>query len=41
MKRSAVFQFRSGASFFHRLDPLTKLAWLIGVSLLALRAIKG
>jgi energy-coupling factor transport system permease protein len=38
MRRSAVFQFRSGHSFFHRLDPLTKLAWLVGVSLLAFGA---
>src|SRR5215468_6004982 len=38
MKRSNVFQFRSGCSVFHRLDPLSKLAWLIGVSLLAFGA---
>ncbi len=38
MSRSNVFQFRSGRSVFHRLDPLSKLAWLIGVSLLAFGA---
>jgi energy-coupling factor transport system permease protein len=38
VKRSNVFQFRSGSSIFHRLDPLSKLAWLIGVSLLAFGA---
>ncbi|WP_131118809.1 energy-coupling factor transporter transmembrane component T family protein [Lichenihabitans psoromatis] len=38
MMRSGVFQFRSGTSFFHRLDPLTKLAWLVGISLLAFGA---
>ena len=38
MTRSNVFQFRSGRSVFHRLDPLSKLAWLIGVSLLAFGA---
>ena len=38
MKRSASFQFRAGRSFFHRLDPLTKVAWLIGISLLAFGA---
>ncbi len=38
MKRSAAFQFRAGSSFFHRLDPLTKLAWLVGISLLAFGA---
>ncbi len=41
MKRSAVFQFRSGDSFFHRLDPLTKLVWLVGVSLMAFGAYIG
>ena len=41
MKRSAVFQFRSGNSFFHRLDPLTKLVWLVGVSLMAFGAYIG
>jgi len=29
MSRSTAFQFRSGNSFFHRLDPLTKFAWLL------------
>jgi energy-coupling factor transport system permease protein len=38
MRRSTAFQFRSGNSFFHRLDPLTKLAWLLAVSLLAFGA---
>jgi energy-coupling factor transport system permease protein len=38
MRRSNVFQFRSGSSIFHRLDPLSKLAWLVGVSLLAFGA---
>ncbi|MDR3495577.1 MAG: energy-coupling factor transporter transmembrane component T [Ancalomicrobiaceae bacterium] len=38
MKRSNAFQFHSGTSIFHRLDPLSKLAWLIGVSLLAFGA---
>jgi energy-coupling factor transport system permease protein len=38
MKRSNVFQFRSGRSVFHRLDPLSKLVWLVGVSLLAFGA---
>ncbi len=41
MKRSAVFQFRAGTSFFHKLDPLTKLAWLFGISLLAFGAYIG
>jgi energy-coupling factor transport system permease protein len=38
MKRSNAFQFRTGRSVFHRLDPLSKLAWLVGVSLLAFGA---
>ncbi|MFC7400569.1 energy-coupling factor transporter transmembrane component T family protein [Chelatococcus sp. GCM10030263] len=38
MRRSTAFQFRAGGSFFHRLDPLTKLAWLLAVSLLAFGA---
>ena len=38
MKRSNAFQFRSGSSVFHRLDPLSKLVWLVGVSLLAFGA---
>jgi energy-coupling factor transport system permease protein len=41
MNRSTAFQFRAGTSFFHRLDPLTKLAWLVGVSLLAFGAYIG
>lgn len=38
MSRSTAFQFRAGDSFFHRLDPLTKLAWLVAISLLAFGA---
>jgi energy-coupling factor transport system permease protein len=38
MRRSNVFQFRAGRSVFHRLDPMSKLVWLIGVSLLAFGA---
>jgi energy-coupling factor transport system permease protein len=38
MSRSTAFQFRSGNSFFHRLDPLTKFAWLLAISLLAFGA---
>lgn len=38
MSRSTAFQFRAGSSFFHRLDPLTKLAWVLGISLLAFGA---
>ncbi|MBB3149464.1 energy-coupling factor transport system permease protein [Phyllobacterium trifolii] len=38
MMRRNAFQFRSGRSLFHRLDPLSKLAWLLGVSLLAFGA---
>ena len=38
MSRGAAFQFRSGNSFFHRLDPLTRLVWVLGVSLLAFGA---
>lgn len=38
MRRSNAFQFRAGRSVFHRLDPLSKLAWLVGVSLLAFGA---
>ncbi|MDQ0395679.1 energy-coupling factor transporter transmembrane component T family protein [Labrys monachus] len=41
MNRSTAFQFRAGNSFFHHLDPLTKLAWLVGVSLLAFGAYIG
>ena len=35
MARSTVFQFRAGRSPLHRVDPLTKLAALFAVSLLA------
>jgi len=38
VRRSTAFQFRAGNSFFHKLDPLTKLAWLLAVSLLAFGA---
>jgi energy-coupling factor transport system permease protein len=38
VSRSTTFQFRAGHSFFHRLDPLTKLIWVLGVSLLAFGA---
>ena len=38
MSRSTAFQFRAGNSFVHRLDPLTKLAWLFAISLLAFGA---
>jgi energy-coupling factor transport system permease protein len=38
MNRSTAFQFRQGRSFFHGLDPLTKVVWLVGVSLLAFGA---
>jgi energy-coupling factor transport system permease protein len=38
MRQSNVFQFRAGRSTFHCLDPLSKLAWLVGVSLLAFGA---
>lgn len=38
MNRSTAFQFRAGMSFFHSLDPLTKLAWLVAISLLAFGA---
>jgi energy-coupling factor transport system permease protein len=38
MTRSTAFQFRAGNSFWHRLDPLSKLAWLIAISLLAFGA---
>lgn len=36
-----AFQFCDGNSFFHRLDPLTKLAWLFSISLLAFGAYIG
>jgi energy-coupling factor transport system permease protein len=38
MSRATVFQFRSGSSTFHRLDPMTKFAWLLSISLLAFGA---
>jgi energy-coupling factor transport system permease protein len=38
MARGTVFQFRSGGSPLHRLDPLTKLVGLLAVSLLAFGA---
>lgn len=38
MKSKNTFQFRAGRSLFHRLDPLSKFAWLIGISLLAFGA---
>jgi energy-coupling factor transport system permease protein len=38
MKSKNAFQFQAGRSFFHRLDPLSKFAWLIGISLLAFGA---
>jgi energy-coupling factor transport system permease protein len=41
MKRSNVFQFRAGRSVFHGLDPLSKLAWLVAISLLAFGAYIG
>jgi len=38
MTSSNTFQFRAGRSLFHGLDPLSKLAWLLGISLLAFGA---
>jgi energy-coupling factor transport system permease protein len=38
MAGSTVFQFRAGKSVLHRLDPLTKLIWLVSISLLAFGA---
>ncbi len=38
MARSTVFQFRAGDSVFHRLDPLTKFAWVLSISFLAFGA---
>jgi energy-coupling factor transport system permease protein len=38
MSRATVFQFRAGVSVFHRLDPMTKFAWLLSISLLAFGA---
>jgi len=36
--RSTVFRFRSGDSILHRLDPVTRLIWVLCVSLLAFGA---
>lgn len=41
MKRGNAYQFRVGKSAFHRLDPVSKLIWLLGVSLLAFGAYIG
>ena len=38
MSGRAAFQFRAGSSFFNRLDPLTKLVWVLAISLLAFGA---
>lgn len=38
MKSKNAFQFKAGRSFFHHLDPLSKFAWLLGISLLAFGA---
>ena len=38
MSRKAAFQFRAGSSLFNQLDPLTKLAWVVAISLLAFGA---
>ena len=38
MSRATAFQFRAGRSFFNRLDPLTKLVWVLAISLLAFGA---
>ena len=38
MSRRNAFQFKAGNSLFHRLDPMSKLVWLFGVSLLAFGA---
>ena len=38
MSRKTAFQFRAGSSFFNRLDPLTKLVWVVAISLLAFGA---
>jgi energy-coupling factor transport system permease protein len=35
VNRRNAFQFKAGNSIFHRLDPMSKLVWLFGVSLLA------
>ena len=38
MARSTVFRFQAGNSVFHRLDPLTKFAWMLSISFLAFGA---
>jgi energy-coupling factor transport system permease protein len=38
VNRGNAFQFKAGNSIFHRLDPMSKLVWLFGVSLLAFGA---
>jgi energy-coupling factor transport system permease protein len=38
VSRRNAFQFKAGTSLFHRLDPMSKLVWLFGVSLLAFGA---
>jgi energy-coupling factor transport system permease protein len=38
MARATVFRFQSGNSVFHRLDPLTKFAWVLSISFLAFGA---
>jgi energy-coupling factor transport system permease protein len=38
MARSTVFRFQAGNSIFHRLDPLTKFAWMLSISFLAFGA---
>jgi energy-coupling factor transport system permease protein len=38
VSRRNAFQFKAGNSIFHRLDPMSKLVWLFGVSLLAFGA---
>ncbi|EWY38794.1 hypothetical protein N825_10860 [Skermanella stibiiresistens SB22] len=38
MARTTAFQFRAGDSIFHRLDPLTKFAWVLTISFLAFGA---
>jgi energy-coupling factor transport system permease protein len=38
VNRRNAFQFKAGNSIFHRLDPMSKLVWLFGVSLLAFGA---
>ena len=40
MSRSTVFQFRARNSILHRADPLTKFAWMLTISLLALEAVR-